>query len=485
MILVKSFALIIFVSLVIMSFQNCSPSANTGLLGSKTSNPTTAQVATTAAPFAYDLVADTISYNSCVGQDLNGMGIHGLKIGVNEGFVDSLGTGVVKAGLKLRTDFLSYLGKNISPVYPSSVITPAQIQFVLKNSDANKDAFIQYAVRKRADLTTAIDLIQPSSGSVFVYGRDGLVDNATLNTDPVLAQLTKNVLFGDKGLLLSEGPRIYNLYDVTDPRPIEASFNYSNYTDETYSATTSVAEPFGFGEAYSDRVRQRFNSSGTDKYVLAITFGNPFGGDPANGLNDPKRKEINDKTKAYGRSYALRFESLSSVAGWKNNLLKQVTESNLVDNTPATGTSWSCENFVIMKLNQWNNTKPNEPACVPLNATDLQSSTISGAVKRIRRHYAQDKWDIGLFYSKNSLYVPATRVTQPLCLVPKAADCYLPTTISNTDIGINYDPNTECYLYASSVMGVTYSGNLNLEDQRKLGRCAQYASVCIRSSTNY
>lgn len=479
--LVKTFALVIFITLVIVSFQNCSPKQNTGLLGSKSDGTTQAEKVTVDAPFAYDLVMDTLSYNSCIGQNLNNSGIHGIKIGVNEGFVDSDGTGAVKAGIKLRTDFLQYVGKNISPIYPSSVITPAQIQHVLLNSDSNKNSYIQYAIRKRGDLSVASDVIQPSNTTTISVPRDGSLENATLATDPVLTALTKNVQFSEDGTILSEGPRIFNLYDATTVRPIEFSFGYSNYADETYPVGINF-EPYGIGEAYSDRVRQRFNASGNDKYIFAVTFGDPTTGEADLGLSKPKRKLETDKTKAYGRAYSLRFDQAGTAAGWRPNLLKQVIETNLSDNTPA-GNSWSCENFVVMQTNQWNNPKPNQPACVALNAADMEKSSINGQVKRLRRQYLESNWNIGLFYPKNAIYTPASRATQPLCLVPKLADCYLPTTLPLTGeyIGINYDTSTECYLYAASAMGVTYPGNPSPEAARRLGRCAQYASVCVRN----
>jgi len=490
--LVKIFALILFTTLVAVSFQNCSPSQNTGLLGSKQAGKDEAKKVVINAPFAYDMVIDTISYNSCVGINLNTSGLHGIKMGVNEGFVENTGTGAVKAGLKLRTDFLTYVGKNITPVYPSTIITPLQIQNVLQNSETNQNAYLQFAIRHRTDLSPAIDLIQPTNTNTVSVPRDGTVEQAPLFTDPVLTGLTKGVLFGNSGVLLAEGPRLYNLFEVSDVRPLEYSFGYSNYADETYPATstdgsgTTPFEPYGFGEAYSDRVRQRFNSSGTDKYLATITYGNPFDGSADYGLSNPFRASSSDKTKAYGRSYAFRFESLSTKAGWRSNQLKQITESNLVDNTPASGASWSCENYVVMKQNQWNNPKADEPACVALSPIDLQNTSLAGKVKRLRRHYLESNWNIGLFFPKSAIYSAAARASQPICVVPKLADCYLPTTMPDgADIGINYDPNTECYLFAAPVMGVTYTGNPTVPAQRALGRCAQYASICVRSSTNY
>lgn len=494
--MVKIIALILFTTVLTLSFQNCGPSRNASLLGSRTSGVSEAQQVTIQAPFAYDMVIDTISYNSCTGQDLNSSGVHGIKMGVAEGFVDTNASGTVKAGIKLRTDFLTYIGKNVSPIYPSTVITPEQIKYILENSTANKNALLQFAIRRRADLIPAIDLINPSSASTVVPPRDGIIEQAPLSSDPVLTRLTKNVQFGTKGVILSEGPRVYNLHELSIPTPVEASFNYSNFADETYpvnltnSDGTAAYEPYGFGEAYSDRVRQKFNSSGLDKYIATVTYGDITSGASDLGLSEPRRSEeaSNDKTKAYGRAYAFRFEQISSKAGWRSNQLKQISETNLVDNTPVSGASWSCENYVIMKSNQWNNTKASEPACVALSATDLQNTSLLGKVKRLRRHYLEESWDIGLYYAKNSIYAPGSRATQPICLVPKKASCYLPTTLPDsaaTDIGINYDPNTECYLYAAPVMGVTYTGNPSIVDQRKLGRCAQFASICVRSSANY
>jgi hypothetical protein len=68
------------------------------------------------------------------------------------------------------------------------------------------------------------------------------------------------------------------------------------------------------------------------------------------------------------------------------------------------------------------------------------------------------------------------------CLTPKAGECYLPTTnilddptTKSLDIGIQYDINQECYL--------TIPGGG--DTQRNLGRCAQFASICVRTSSNY
>lgn len=487
---VKTLMLIIFVTGLLVFFQNCGVSQNKSLLGSSTSSAATADKVVTDAPFAYDLVADTISYNSCVGANLNSVGISGLKIGVNEGFADSLGTGAVKSGLKLRSDFLQYIGKNIKPRYPSTVITPIQIQNVIENSPLNKDTYIQFAVRKKDDLSIAQDLIQPSATTQISVPRDGVINFTPLFTDPVLTSLAKNVQFAEGGVILSEGPRIYNLQDASSPTPIEASFGYSNFTDETYQIAPPAGntENLGYGERYSETVRNAFSSSDLKKkYLLAITYGSGLSPTSATdyGLSTPKRKDETKKGNAYGRSFALQFGYPADfvAAGWKNTVLKQIIESNLVDGSIVSGAAWTCENYLIMKQNQWNSGVASQPACSPLTAADLLSAGISNKVKNLRRHYLESGWNIGFFYSANELLGTVPRLNHKLCLVPKATECYLPTeTVTpGTDVGVNYNPLTECYLY--NRYGTSYSNSLDVVKAN--GRCAQFASLCTRTSGNF
>lgn len=487
MIIVKTIFGVLLITGLFVFFQNCSVQQNAGLLGSKTTAATAEEVLNANTPFAYDLAPDTISYNSCVGESLNYNGIHGLKIGVNEGFTSfaSDGTGVVKAGLKLRTDFLQYLGQNVSPHYPSTVITPGQIQSLITNSAINKDSFIQFAVRRRSDLAVVPDLIQPASLSDVSAPRDGYFNPAYLNQDPVLTSLTKNVQFGEHGVILSEGPRIYNLTTSTTPTPIEFSFGFSNIVDNTFARQNldGDTENYGIGERYSEIVRNRFNATTDDKYMVAVTFGPNTGTGSDAGLNSPKRKDATVPSKAYGRSYALGFSQFatSSANGWKNNSLKTVKEYDLASGSEV-GSSWSCSSYVIMQKGQWNNGKLNKPSCTPMIASDLANTTIGNAVKKLRRHYLESEWNIGLFYDANQAYTPGTRTSQPICLVPKNSECYLPTetVIPGTDVGVNYNPLTECYLY--NRVSTTYTGNL--ANIKAAGRCAQFASICTRSGEN-
>ncbi|MBC7465996.1 MAG: hypothetical protein H7256_08385 [Bdellovibrio sp.] len=476
---------LIFITGLFVFFQNCSVQQNAGILGSKSTAATAEETITAATPFAYDLAPDTISYNSCVGENLNNSGLHGLKIGVNEGFVTSDGSGAVKGGLKLRTDFLQYVGLNVPSRYPSTVITPAQIQYLLTQSKANKDAYIQFAVRRRSDLAVMSDLIQPASLTQLSIPRDGFFNTAALNQDPVLTNLTKNVQFGEKGVILSEGARIYSLTSDVTPTPIQVSFGFSNIVDETFGrqGLSLDTEDYGIGERYSELVRNRFNLATDDKYLLSVTFGSASGTGTDLGLNSLRRKDDTVKAKAYGRSYALGFSTFATTTanGWKNNSLKTVKEYDLASSAEV-GSTWSCSSYVIMKQNQWNGTRMNKPSCSPLVASDLAVTTIGNAVKKLRRHYLESDWNIGLFYDANQVYTPGTRSSQPLCLVSKNNECYLSTenVIPGADVGVNYNPLTECYLY--NRISTTYVGSL--ANVKAAGRCAQFASICTRSGEN-
>ena len=294
--------------------------------------------------------------------------------------------------------------------------------------------------------------------------------------------------------MLSEGPRIYNIGTKSSPEAIEGSLGYSSAFDTSFPPVPEADDGLGAGEEYSDNVRNKFNSF---TYILAATFGNQttvssYDFTPSMGLNSPKRKSDSEVKRAYGRSYDLGFTSRnSSIPSWRKNLLTKVTEKTLDDGKLVTGAAWGCDNILIMKTNQLNNKKISEPSCSELIATDLLIPAIANRVKNIRRHYAEDFWSVGFFYAANSTYNPLTRTQAPtLCLVNKQADCYLPTTglvlsAPAEDVGVQYDPTKECYLSRFTRMGVTYTGNKTGDVARRLGRCAQYASVCIRASTSY
>lgn len=470
-------------------FSGCTIEQNASLLSSKSAvNPT--ERALEITPFAYDLAIDTISYNSCVGVQLQLNGIHGFKMGVNEGFVDANGSGAVKGGLKLRSDFLEFIVKNIEPNYPATTASASQMQFFLKNAEKNAESYVQYAVRTTSNLRVVPDTIQPSLTPMMT--RDGVYEGTPLSEEPLLSQLTKEVKFGPNKTVLSEGARVYNIGTSSSPKAFEAVFGYTGSVDDTFEAVAGANDGTGAGEEYADKVRARFN---TGEHILTQTFGSPLTtdmtGTDSTGLNSPKRKLATDQTKAYGRGYQLTFISKNtSLSSWRKNVMNTVVERNLENGQQVAGVSWSCENVVIMRPTELNNKKLEEPACSQLTGSDMANANVASRVRNLRRHYNESDWAIGFFYPKNSAYNPATRTAQPLCIVNRQTNCYLPTTgivvgSPAEDVGVQYDVTQECYLSRYQNMGVTYSGNKTGNDARRLGRCPQFASICIRSSTSY
>ncbi len=507
--------IIIFFSIVpnALILISCAPQGK-GILGTAGTNSDIVASTVKNSPFAYDVVVDTISYNSCISETVKGSAIHGLMVGGSEGFADPL-TGSVRAGLKLRTDFLQYVGKTFKPEYPNTTIVPSQIQSILANSDFNKDASLQIAIRRASDFAAIPDLIAPGGNSTKNYAltpRDLTVFLQTLHSGLLGYNITKGVKFATNGAVLAEGPRVYSLSDAAEPIPIVTTFNLNATTDESEpkpTTTPTTLENYGRAETYAQHVRDEFNSK---RQLVTATFGGnenisdtaPIPGAVVNHINILKRPTIGttastDKTKAFGRGYQLQFESPNTAqTSWLKTKLTKITELNLDNGAPTGGTSWSCESFVIMKPELWDNNRMYsttwqkkdttvEPSCSPIVGPDLtgaEGPLRQAQIKRLRRHYLESQWNIGLYVpaAERTGFVLPARAGLALCLTPKAGECYLPTqgildadTTKAVDIGIQYDINQECYL--------TIPGGG--DTKRSLGRCAQFASICVRTSSNY
>jgi hypothetical protein len=511
------------VSLSLLAFS-CSPQGQ-GILNSKSTFSETIDNATKQAPFAYDIAADTISYNSCVNfvNDTSvPVPIPGLTIGVSEGFVTTNGNGAVKGGLKLKTEFLKHVGKFFKPQSPSLTVTPAQVLQVLSQSPANENAFFQYSIRRKTGLSVNIDLIAPGTGNniqtlIPKAQRDVMVFDKSLSSGFLGHLLTKDIRFTQSGTVLSEGPRSYNISDTPDAVALVSSFGLNQTADETAPAATDSSEnpnkesAFGVGEQYSEAIRKRFNSNGSDKIVLTAVFGG-LATDVTSGTNQIvppegeesisqiRRKTPTDLSKAFGRSYSLKFEpKVRGVSGWMSNVLSgtAVTETDLSTGTTVQGAQWSCENFVIALPAHFDNKKLKEPSCTPLLGSDMTEAR-QLSIKKIRRQHPASEWNVGLFIPKDfDLGVTladriAKRASLSLCVSPRRGSCYLPTTgvfdaqeNQNADMGIQYDTSKECYLTAFNLLGVSYSNAPSADAKRLLGRCAQYLSVCTRTSTNF
>ncbi len=501
-----------FLLLILSALFSCAPQGQ-GILGNPSQLKDIVSQSVKDAPFAYDVAVDTISYNSCVAENINSTRIHGLKVGASEGFDKDI-TSVSRGGLKLRTDFLLYVGKKFNPEFPNTSIQPSQIQKILSGSDYNKDAFIQMSVRRKSDYAAIPDLIAPGNNGTKNYavpGRDVSVMPQILHSGILGYQITKGVKFTTDGNVLEQGGRVYNLSSEPAAAGIEAAFNFNATNDVSapkLTGTPTGTENYGTADLFSQKIRDDFNSNAN---LLTVTFGgadsrpDPLNfGDTTNYVDLIKRpfvanSQSADNTKAFGRGFKLAFTSPNpGLASWPRTKLTNVVEINLDDGNNAGGTSWTCENFLIMKSDQWNNNSlysatwtqkdtTVEPSCVPIVGPDLTGTdgiVRQDKIKRLRRHYSVSEWNIGLYSppQQRSGYTEPNRTNMQLCLTPKTGECYLPTTgilddISrrSLDVGVQYDTTQDCYL-------TTAGGG---DTRRDLGRCAHFASVCVRQSSNF
>lgn len=498
----------------------CAPQG-VGILGQQSFEATDVDPKIANAPFAYDAVVDTISYNSCTVNNASGNynnpEMHGIKIGVAEGFADETGTGSVRAGLKIRSDFLQYVSQKFKPDYPSEVITGAQVQAILNHKDnvANKDPKIQFAIRRPAlNYSARVDQIYTQSADLPIPMRDVLPLSPTLASDFLGYSITKGIIFTNTGTVLAEGPRVYNLSSTSDAIKLEGTLNFNSYLDPSMNEQGAVPNETDLGvyEHYSQSIRDAFN---TNSQMLTLTYGgvNPVPNPPdatIDSIENIRRPFKNnssalDMTKAYGRGFSLKFSTNDLTGASPKNKLTAVNEMDLFNGAPA-NSSWKCEQFVIVRAQEWNNNAiyndklVNDvmtlPTCHPLVATDIDCSVSAKAcenlkmVKLIRRHYSQEQWNIGLMelpVLKTAYTGTPARDTMKLCIAPTnpASSCYLRTenlfentTFAGKDIGVQYTEGSPCYLSSG-----TFSGSR--DEQRKLGRCAQYASICSRSSPNF
>lgn len=494
----------------------CTPSGN-GILDSKSSISEVIDNTTKQAPFAYDLAADTISYNSCTALS-NTQAVSNLKIGVSEGFINTNGNGAVKGGIKLKTEFLQYIGKYFTPAAPSSTIIPAQVLRVLNKSAVNQNARIQFSIRRKNNLNLFVDQIASSMSETYsatpLVGRDATLIAAELNSGYAGELLTKDIKYTTAGTILSEGARNYNLSGTQQSITLHGAFRLNQTEDSSITLPPPPANytpkeyNFGAAELYSQNVRNKFNATDSSKIIVTALFSTSASGSTdVDKILSIKRPDPKDLTKAYGRGYALQFTAKSStVAGWTNkNILSGVTEIDLSTGSNVTGSTWTCEHFPIVRDSQYDKIrKDGDPQCTALLATDLPPERQGRQlqIKKIRRHYPESEWKIGLFIPPSTTLASsvASRTAQRdswgLCVTPKTLSCYLPTgtefmdnpslltAAGKTEFGVQYDPTKECYLTAYNSLGINYS--VSTDDQRRmLGRCAQYASICTRTSTNF
>lgn len=420
-----------------VSFQNCGKAGfdsalDSGLTSASIDPSLEAQFGSRDAvkvqniPFAYDVIADTLSYSSCFGAGLQSKPGH---------FTFRIGA-YANGGVKLRSNFSDYLKNNFQPIAPATALSENQIKNYLAYSPENAGAAPQFAIRTRQKpQVPRTNATSATSGIDFINMLTNLSDDRMM--DPLVKRPDSVISY----FPMAANPK---------QRFLEASLSYNT------------------NEALAFQVRRDFMTEAQ----LGITF-LPNGPSTPYGARMPASSTdtvtgVTDLTKAYGRGYNLTFSA--DVAPYTQyvygktvpniynpaNILTAVQETNLENPASSNGSSWTCaaeRRYVIVRQSD-----------APINCPKELPSAMNDASYRreleiVRRQLRAENWDVNI----------ALR-----CVVPKEGSCYANEFQGTTLIPIQYDQSQECF---QGIPDAMYSNPAS----PPIKRCAQYVSICTRN----
>lgn len=426
----RAFGGIVASAVVALSFQNCGKAGfDSSLDSSLGSASTDAALATkygeatgalvAAVPFAFDTGFDQITYNSCSESTLTGQpGFFSIKAGAYQNM-----------GIKLNSNFFSYVDSNFKPSYGESSISATQYASYLGDSPANKGAVANFAIRSKANLYNVY-----SAASSVTMGTDvlSLVGNLT---DPAIVDgLT------DK----NAGYTSYFPFS-TESTTIEATL--------TFNSSQSVAQAFRSVLAGDGLLAATYLSSASDP----------------NTIRSPS--STTPMKTAYGKGYSLTFTQPASVNATSGrvtplNIIGSITETDLSTGY-GTGASWNCSRQYMIIRSQ-----DQASYCPALTWDQLQDASIRRELEIARRQLRTDQWDINPVYH---------------CAVPKGqVSCYNEDFVNGAAAGVNYFPGGD----PSAVAGSPESKGECFNPLLQAGsystatiptkRCANFITICAR-----
>ncbi len=416
--------------LLVTSFQNCGKAGfdanlDSELAGSTTDASLSSQFGQSdatkvaAVPFAYNVLADVISYNSCTGSTLqSNPAFYTLKIGSH-----------YNGGVQLRQSFYDYINTNFKPIYPNTTLSASQIKNYLAYSPANKAAAPQLAIRTRGKPQA----LRTASGTANV-GLDfiNLLSDLTNDRfmDPIIKSGTASVSYFPMAIEPTE-------------RSIVGQFSYNN------------------SEAVAQSLRNDFRNAAQ----IALTY--TVDGADAYAARAPSST---DTSKAYGRGYNLTFSvdvapytkvvSGNSYALPKsnnpNNILTAVQEVNLENPSSSSGATWSCDanrRYLVVRQQDQILLCPKESSSL------LQDANYRAELALVRKHLRPEDWDVNVTLR---------------CAVPKTGLCYPNETLNGSVVGIQYDQSQECFQGSDTQ-------SFDNPSAPPTKRCAHYVSFCTRN----
>ncbi len=428
------FAFAIVSILIFSQFQNCGRAGfnGKGLGSSAVSGLDQAKI----TPFAYDPAVDTISYDSCFGQNTLNLGAHfAIKAGAYE-----------KGGIGLTSSYMDYtVGTNLKPgvlkpEYPDSVVTVEQLKRFTAASDTNKGAMVQMAVRSKSSPDS---LLATSDGSA-VEGNDFVSVMGSLTDDMWMHSIFS---LNNERTRLSEPNRHFPLAEV--------GFDL-----------LEGALRFHANESAAAAVRDFMASRG---FLFSLTF--TSSGSAEEGIGEPFESRKSANHKAYGRGYKFNFSTMGSMPEAQRpkfhtgqtpkpnvppNFLASVQEFDLQNPASQLATTWDCPGELKLLVVDEAHLAINPDLCPEMDLTagaEALTSTDLSYLNIVRRHLRPNEWRVNIKRG---------------CAVPLGGDlnrCYSEDDGSQADT--QYSADADCYSYV----------NRDLSLSRV---CANYVSMCVR-----
>lgn len=481
--LIKLTAMAAFLTFFSGFMSACSKSPNSPLAMDQLSSTERAAAAYVGEPFAFDAAVDTISYNSCFGYGLGNQGIYGFKAGA----VEDLGSEAdVKSGVKITRKYLDFVGKKLQPEYGQTAISTAQIKSFITSSPLNADAVPLIGVRTTRNLS-----IQPEDfvSTSYISYTDYYPMLGVLTSKEFINSLLEGITFGPTNNVIAEGHRSLDFQAGGEyARSLNASLGYNldwkgNESDPT--------------ESYTNYLRDQMNRR---NLALTLTFHHQ---NSDSWAIDPIGPDKDNLQKAYGKAFYMTFGPFSSTSSGTvmptsmipANMVSRVEERDLSTGQLVAGASWRCHNLMIVRPSDNQNTQHAKRPCRPIEPSELSLTSsnyldenglpmpLIDMIREARRHYSATQWDVGVLSKDNTI----------MCIVPKevGATCYASNLQAGIDRGVDYTPWTYtddatdgdgaigCFQKSYSAQGIVYGDPM----PRKL--CAQWASICARSSVNF
>lgn len=436
-------AMVVGGALVITTFQNCGKA---GFEATEQENLELKQqeIQSDITPFAFEAVADQITYLSCSSPNTVGKGFT-FKVGAYEVQKPLMPNApdVVRSGVRITKAYVDWAKQNVKPNYdpsnPNNVLpTATDAKVYLSTSKRNENAQVQLSMRKIRDLRAAF-----SKQSTATYGVDIVPMMGVLTDDRWMTQLMN-------AAYTTTEPSFINFFPLADAeqRILEGSLDF-NQNEETAAA-----------------FRNKFDAEA----LLTIGF------DDSLDQSLLRTPTAGSKTLAYGVGYKLLFEQTVdsyTTAIYPNatpvphpwnpkHILTAVNEVNL-ETGKASGRTWSCpvsrRYSVVRKEDQ-------AVHCPKDRIGRMTDANYKKEFEILRRHFPAKDFDVSV---------------DGKCVVPISFRCYrdegLQAASGGTSYGmvpIQYDLTRPCF----------YNAQENLQNypaSPPTPYCAEIATICIRN----